>query len=391
MTENLNKNIIIATAIVMGTQLLKNCEYSDTSSSDSEIEELLLLKKFAKRKKIQRIERYIEKVVSNYTNRQFQSHFRITRTAFEVLLTILGPNLENLDTGRPTTSVEKQLLSVIWLLATPDSYRSVGERFDISKSTLFACFERVISALNSVSSQVICWPMQEELETIKEKFKAMAGIDGVVAAIDGTYVPIKAPLKNPDVYITRKCQYAITLQAMCDCDMKFVDCFVGYPGSVHDARIFRNSDIYHLICENVKKYFPRNEFILADKAYPVSNWCIPPYIDRGNLTRAQRHFNESVSKTRQTIERAFALLFGRFRRLKYLDMNRIDMIPATVIACCVLHNICIDSGDDFLNKYINEGMNDVQNEREEITEIEDREIGNSRRDALCRELYRNLE
>lgn len=63
-------------------------------------------------------------------------------------------------------------------------------------------------------------------------------------------------------------------------------------------------------------------------------------------------------------------------------MNRVDMIPATVIACCVLHNICIDSGDDFLNKYINKRMNDVQNEREEITEIEDREIGNSRRDAL---------
>ncbi|KYN08189.1 Putative nuclease HARBI1, partial [Cyphomyrmex costatus] len=192
------------------------------------------------RKKIQRIEKYIERVVSNYTNHQFQSHFRITRTTFEVLLTILGPNLENnLDTGRPTTSVEKQLLSMIWLLATPDSYRSVGERFDISKSTLFACFERVIGTLNSVSSEVICWPRQEELVRIKEKFKAMGGIDGVVAAVDGTYVPIKAPSENLDVYITRKCQYAITLQAMCDSDMKFVDCFVGYPGSVHDTRIFR--------------------------------------------------------------------------------------------------------------------------------------------------------
>jgi len=39
-------------------------------------------------------------------------------------LIILGPNLENnVNTGRPTTSVEKQLLSVIWLLTTPDSYR----------------------------------------------------------------------------------------------------------------------------------------------------------------------------------------------------------------------------------------------------------------------------
>ncbi|KYN11466.1 Putative nuclease HARBI1 [Trachymyrmex cornetzi] len=196
------------------------------------------------------------------------------------LLTILGPNLENnLNIGRPTTSVEKQLLSVIWLLATPDSYRSVGERFDISKSTLFACFERVIDTLNSVSSKDICWPRQEELVRIKEKFKAMANINGVFAAVDGTYVPIKASSENPDVYITRKCQYAIILQVMCDSDMKFVDCFVGYPGSVHDARIFRNSNIYHLICENVNKYFPGNEFIVADKAYPVLKWCIPPDID----------------------------------------------------------------------------------------------------------------
>jgi len=75
----------------------------------------------------------------------------------------------------------------------------------------------------------------------------MSGIDGVIAAIDGTYVPTKALSENPNVYITRKCQYAITLQATCDSDMKFVDCFVGYPDSVHDARIFRNSDIYYLI------------------------------------------------------------------------------------------------------------------------------------------------
>ena len=41
----------------------------------------------------------------------------------------------------------------------------------------------------------------------------MADIDSVVAAVDKTYVPLKTLLKNPDVYITRKCQYA-TLQAM---------------------------------------------------------------------------------------------------------------------------------------------------------------------------------
>jgi len=41
MTKTSKIYIIIATAIVMETQFVKNCEYSEMSSSDSEIEELL--------------------------------------------------------------------------------------------------------------------------------------------------------------------------------------------------------------------------------------------------------------------------------------------------------------------------------------------------------------
>ncbi|XP_039314687.1 putative nuclease HARBI1 [Solenopsis invicta] len=111
---------------------------------------------------------------------------------------------------------EKQLLATIWLLATPDSYRSIGERFVISKSTLFACFVRVITALQDIAPQVIHWPIEGELPLIKEKFKAIAGIDDVIGALDGTYVPIKAPTKDAQTYRNRKMQYAITLQAICD-------------------------------------------------------------------------------------------------------------------------------------------------------------------------------
>lgn len=40
---------------------------------------------------------------------------------------------------------------------------------------------------------------------------------------------------------------------------------------------------------------------------------------------------------RVIIERSFSLLFGRFRRLKYLDMNKIENLLATILAACVLH------------------------------------------------------
>ncbi|TGZ57064.1 Uncharacterized protein DBV15_12405 [Temnothorax longispinosus] len=115
-------------------------------------------------------------------------------------------------------------------------------------------------------------------------------------------------------------------------------------------------------------------------------------MNRGNLRKQQEKFNTLHSRTRQTIERAFALLFGRFRRLKYLDMNRIDLIPGTILACCVLHNICLDFGDDLMREYVQEGMDAiVKNQQEQIIyESENKKrVGNERRDALCEELNRN--
>lgn len=47
----------------------------------------------------------------------------------------------------------------------------------------------------------------------------IAGIEGVIGAIDGTFINIKAPKEDGNVYITRKCTYAITLQATCDASL----------------------------------------------------------------------------------------------------------------------------------------------------------------------------
>lgn len=40
-------------------------------------------------------------------------------------------------------------------------------------------------------------------------------------------------------------------------------------------------------------------------------------------------------------------------------MNRDDMIPFTIVACCVLHNICLDGIDDAVEDFIAEGHDDV--------------------------------
>lgn len=84
---------------------------------------------------------------------------------------------------------------------------------------------------------------------------------------------------------------------------------------------------------------------------------ITPFKDHGNLTPRQPRFNFIHSS------RAFSLLKGRFRRLKYLNMLRIRDIPTVIIAACTLHNVCLDSGDqweDFMGD-IEEEVNGFEN------------------------------
>lgn len=71
-----------------------------------------------------RVKLFVEETIFQSSAREFQSHFRLKRRTFELLLQRLMPHLENEHgSGRPTISPNKQLLAVLWLLATPDSYR----------------------------------------------------------------------------------------------------------------------------------------------------------------------------------------------------------------------------------------------------------------------------
>lgn len=68
-------------------------------------------------------------------------------------------------------------------------------------------------------------------------------------------------------------------------------------------------------------------------------------------------------------------------------MNRTDLIPATILACCVLHNMCI-SDEDISEAMIEEGRSNNINEEaislqsQDIVENTSDEAGIMRRDLL---------
>lgn len=56
---------------------------------------------------------------------------------------------------------------------------------------------------------------------------------------------------------------------------------------------------------------------------------ITPYKNNAHLTTVKVAFNTALSSGRQSIERAFALLNGKFKKLKFLDVQ-LDILLKSV-------------------------------------------------------------
>jgi hypothetical protein len=97
-----------------------------------------------------------------------------------------------------------------------------------------------------------------------------------------------------------------------DSKMPFLDIFVGWPGSVHDSRVLKNSPLFDRKENNQAAMFPKNTHLLGDSAYGLSTWLSTPFKDHGNSTQTQRRYNYVHSSTRMAIERTFGTLKGCF-------------------------------------------------------------------------------
>lgn len=122
--------------------------------------------------------------------------------------------------------------------------------------------------------------------------------------------------------------------------MQFIDVCAGNVGSVHDSRVFRNSDLKTML-DSEQTALPPQYHLLGDSAYPLSSYMIVPFKDNGHLSETEKKFNIAHSRTRVTVEHAIGLLKGKFRRLKYLDMTKHTEIPYVLFALCVLHNFIL--------------------------------------------------
>lgn len=254
----------------------------------------------------------------------------------------------------------------------------------MGNATAFRAVRRVTYALHCIAPRFIQWPDEVVAADVRDKFAKVSGFPNVIGAIDGTHIKIRAPPTDAASYINRKGFPSINVQVVCDSSGLFTHCYAGEVGSVHDARVFRNSPIARFL-ERPQMYFPNDSHIIGDAAYTIHPHVMVPFRDNGHLTNRQKNFNYCLSSTRMAIERAIGQLKIRFRiLLDCLPLTDIKKIPEFIIACCVLHNICI-----LQNDVMTVG---VQHHEEYQAHIRDNNIdlGNAKRIAIMNALQMKI-
>ncbi|XP_066600973.1 putative nuclease HARBI1 [Prorops nasuta] len=325
--------VILLDAIFMSSS-------SDSDSDEEDIEIYFNLNDNGVRKP--RVKNFIENIIHAYENEEFKRHYRMYRSTFYYLLNVIRPYLE-CDQSPYVISFEKQVYVALYVLGTPDSYRSVVSKFDISNSSAWHAVKRVVKILCQLRNHFIRWPGAEAAKATSRVIEGKYKLQGVLGMMDGTHIRILAPKENAVAYINRKGYHSIQLQVICNEKRQFIHCFAGMPGSVHDMRVFKYSGVQQKCCEN--NFF--NKYIIADSAYTIQKHIMVPYKDNGHLLVDEINYNRILSQSRMVVERSIGLLKGRWRcLLDKLLMRRTDLIPYYIIACCVLHNVCLLCEDE---------------------------------------------
>ena len=212
----------------------------------------------------------------------------------------------------------------------------------MSESTACDSIRKLLKMISkNLLEKFINWPSQNEQLQCSKHYEDIKGFPGVIGMIDGSHIQIRKPKERGQDYYNRKDFYSVILQGVVGKDLRFVDVLTGWPGKVHDARVFRNSPLF-----TQGRAVRENCHILGDSAYPNLEWILTPYRDNGHLSHSQKKYNITHASIRSVVERAFGLLKNRFTRLRYIHQQDIDTIVATILTACIMHNICILQEDE---------------------------------------------
>ncbi|CAM6100812.1 unnamed protein product [Calypogeia fissa] len=245
---------------------------------------------------------------------------------------------------------------VLYRLASGHNLRRVASEYKTGSATITKYTDLVTKALaTKLYSKYIRIPAGQDLLEIISAFRELTGLQNMCGAIDGSHVKIH---KRPDKeycsgnYKCRHHHFAVLVQVVCDHRKLFWDVCCRAPGSTDDASHLRGSSLFQkliageVLLDSVVSIRGNHirPYIVGDWGYPLLSFLLTPFTGNETGTPAQNVFDERLMKGRAVCEEAIGLLKGKWKILQNLNVG-LNYAAQTVVACCVLHNICVMNGE----------------------------------------------
>lgn len=303
---------------------------------------------------------------------EWKENFRMSRSSLVDLADMLRPYI----TGTPTVmrspvGVLKKVACTLYYLSDEGRLRKTANSFGLSRTSVSRIVRQVCEAITlHLGPRYIRLPETDaEAEELVTNFLRAHGMPQCFGAVDGTHIEIRRPAFHSTDFINRKGKYTLNVQAACNYKQEFMDVVIKWPGSVHDARVFTNSELNAKFkngqIPELRKRIVLDEepipiCLLADPAYPILPYLIKEYAN-GGCNAHEQYFGMSLCRGRMVIECAFGRLKARFGALRRaMDINLVDL-PKVIYSCFVLHNYCESRKDRVAENMV---MQSVQLERE---------------------------
>ena len=180
---------------------------------------------------------------------EFCFHFRMGRSEFWQVVDLLKNHQafqrKNSDSrGAPPKPAAHQLLVLLKCHGCEGNQASsvaLGHFFGVGKGVTDACRNNALSALLSLKENSHIWPDAEEHKVISNCTRDAHKFPHCVGFIDGTLLPLSSRLLvHGETHLSRKQFDAVAMLIVCDDQGRTLHHRMGWPGSVHDNRVWRN-------------------------------------------------------------------------------------------------------------------------------------------------------
>ena len=257
---------------------------------------------------------------------------------------------------KPSQAVfRRRLMITLMYLATGAPYWLLSEMYGCTVDYRELLVENIVA----LAAVFILWPRAADAREVASRFSQLLsrnrdqrhGFARCLGAIDGSFVkilrPIAATFDTDREWNSYKKYYAIQMLVVAAPNRLIQWAHVGAPGSRADIWILKRSDLWR----RVRNFIPEGFYLLGDSGFQLMVWLMIPFkkpavvAAQGIRKRMFNMFNAAQQSARVVVENTFGTLKGRWRILHHGIQADLEHCRSIVIACIVLHNICIVQDD----------------------------------------------